>query len=336
MSEKNFYFAFIDRFRGSHELIKMRLCVYLPFLEPFLEIYENCKAVDLGCGRGEWLELLKESGFDAQGFDLNEKMVAKCRERYLKVQYGDAIALLKGLPEASQVVVSGFHFVEHIPFADLHILVDEALRVLMPGGLLILETVNPENIIVGTTTFYLDPTHHRPIPPMLLAFLPEYYGFQRVKILRLQESPEKIIIENIGLIDIFAESSPDYAIVAQKDAAPEVLQSFDSAFAKPYGIELRELANRYDAKTKNIITSLEQRLVNAESQAGGMTAALATISKLQDRLIEASVQTVRSETSSQLKYQELQSSYNSIINSFSWRITLPLRWIVKTINNIFQ
>ena len=100
--------------------------VYLPFVAPFLGFCGVAKAVDLGCGRGEWLELLQELGFDAQGVDLDDGMLAACRERELKVQTGDAVAFLKGLPEASQAIVSGFHLAEHIPFADLQVLVAEA------------------------------------------------------------------------------------------------------------------------------------------------------------------------------------------------------------------
>lgn len=165
-----FYHAFEERFRGSRDLIKSRLRVYLPFVEPLRGLNKDAKAVDLGCGRGEWLELLQELKFDAQGVDLDDGMLKICREVGLKVQTIDAIAFLKKLPDASHVVISGFHIVEHIQFIDLQVLVQEALRVLMPGGILILETPNPENIIVGTSSFYLDPTHQRPIPPQLLSF----------------------------------------------------------------------------------------------------------------------------------------------------------------------
>ena len=86
----------------------------------------------------------------------------------------------------------------------------------MPGGLLIMETPNPENIVVATRNFYLDPTHQRPIPPMLLAFVAEYAGFARVKTLRLQESKELVNKGDVSLQDVFAGASPDYAVVAQK------------------------------------------------------------------------------------------------------------------------
>ena len=144
---KSFYRAFEDRHRGTRELIKSRLRIYLPFVEPLFSFYTSAESVDLGCGRGEWLELMQELGFDVQGVDLDEGMLAACRERSFKVQIGDIISFLKKISDLSQVVVTGFHIAEHIPFSDLQVLVQEALRVLKPGGLLILETPNPENIV---------------------------------------------------------------------------------------------------------------------------------------------------------------------------------------------
>lgn len=161
----DFYRTFEEKFRGPRELVKSRLRVYLPFLRPLRGSFSTALAVDLGCGRGEWLELLYEQGFEAEGVDLDDGMLAACRDLGLKVQTGDALGYLTALPDDSQAIVSGFHLVEHIPFQVLLQLVAEALRVLKPGGLLILETPNPENIIVGATNFYIDPTHHRPIPP---------------------------------------------------------------------------------------------------------------------------------------------------------------------------
>ncbi len=256
MSE-SFYRAFEERHRGSRELIKSRLRVYLPFVEPLLGLHSDVPAVDLGCGRGEWLELLKEAGFDAQGVDLDEGMLAACRGLRLDVQARDAIDFLKELPPLSQVIVSGFHIAEHIPFADLQTLVQEALRVLRPGGLLILETPNPENILVGSSNFYLDPTHQRPIPPQLLSFLPEHYGFEKVKLLRLQE-PTALASKVPTLLDVLGGVSPDYAVVAQKGSVPEQMRLFDKAFDQCYGLTLEVLAQRYEERIARAEQAAEQ------------------------------------------------------------------------------
>jgi SAM-dependent methyltransferase len=233
-----FYRAFEDQHRGSRELIKARQRVYLPFIDPLKILYPDASALDLGCGRGEWLELLTESGFKASGVDLDDGMLAVCRERGMTVQTKDAVTGLQEQSDESLAVVSGFHLAEHIPFEALQSLVAESLRALKPAGLLILETPNPENIVVGTANFYLDPTHRQPIPPLLLSFLAEYCGFARVKVIRLQGPVDLNLGRRLNMHDVLGGVSPDYAIVAQKAAPEEVLRSVSLAFEQEYGVTL--------------------------------------------------------------------------------------------------
>ena len=261
MADKRFYRALEDRCRGSRDTIKERLKVYLPFVLPFKELYSECKMIDLGCGRGEWLELMTETGFiNSHGVDLNEDMLAACHELGLSVTNADAITSLQSLPEASQVIVSGFHIAEHIPFEALQTLVHEALRVLKPGGLLILETPNPENIVVGTSNFYLDPTHQRPLPMQLLSFLAEHTGFLRTKILRLQESQELLGINTIQLSHVISGVSPDYALIAQKSGTEEQLAMFAIPFNKTYGLSFETLVTKYDIGIQQRLADVEGRI----------------------------------------------------------------------------
>ena len=247
-----------EKFRGSRDLIKERLKVYLPFVNRLAEIYKRGKVFDIGCGRGEWLELMSESGFEAYGCDIEEGMLKDCYERGLPASKKDGISFLKSLPDESHVIISAFHVIEHISFDDLRILVSESLRILKPGGLLILETPNSENIIVGTNNFYFDPTHKRPIPSLLLSYLPEYYGFKRSKLLRLQESPELAFSDKVKLIDIFRGVSQDIAVVAQKNTTIEIMDLFNQIFDKNYGLTLNDLAERYDAIIEQ---KIEQKLI---------------------------------------------------------------------------
>ena len=239
------YLAFEEKFRGPRDLIKSRLNVYLPFIEPLLKFINPASVLDLGCGRCEWLELVREHGFDALGVDINAAMLSDCRKLGLNVHAGDAIEFLRKLPDVSQAVVSGFHIAEHITFAALKDLVSESLRVLKPGGLLILETPNPENLVVGACSFYLDPTHQRPIPPQMLEFVSEFGGFKRSKILRLQEETNLIYSNAVSLMDVLNGVSPDYAVVAQKDGPQALFDSLNSAFGAKYGVTLESLANKY-------------------------------------------------------------------------------------------
>jgi O-antigen chain-terminating methyltransferase len=245
LTQQPFYRAFEDRYRGSRATIKARLRAYLPFLQP-LAARPRAQALDLGCGRGEWLELLGEQGFLARGVDLDDGMLAACRELGLDVQNGDALAALRAQPDESLALVSAFHLVEHLPFDLVRELVAEALRALAPGGLLVMETPNPENLVVGASDFYTDPSHERPIPPNLLAFATEHAGFARNKIVRLQESPELRAGGRVALGAVLEGASPDYAVVAQKQADAGVLASFDAAFGADYGIDMRRLAHRYE------------------------------------------------------------------------------------------
>jgi SAM-dependent methyltransferase len=244
----DFYRAFEEKFRGSRELIKSRLRSYLPFVRPLADVDKGAPTIDLGCGRGEWLELMTEIGFKPYGVDLDEGMLNDCLERNLRVEKGDAVAFLATISSESQAVVSAFHFIEHIKFDQLRTVVSEAIRVLKPGGLLIMETPNPENIVVSTRNFYLDPTHQSLIPPQLLFFLAEYYGFERVKTIRLQESKDIIQNTSLTLRNVLEGVSPDYAIIAQKAADERILKTVDAAFAVEYGLSLETLATHYHAQ----------------------------------------------------------------------------------------
>ncbi|WP_413700398.1 class I SAM-dependent methyltransferase [Psychromonas sp. KJ10-10] len=216
MSNKDFYRAFEDKYRGSKELIKNRIKIYLPFILKFKELYPDSFALDIGCGRGEWLELLKENGISAQGVDLDKGMLEACYELGLNVLQDNGVEFLKKQKDNSITIISAFHVVEHISFEDLQVLVKESLRVLKPGGILILETPNPENIKVSTEYFYLDPTHTKPIPSNLLSFLPEFNGYIRTKVLGLQESKEPANQNVSSLMQVLEGVSPDYAVIAQK------------------------------------------------------------------------------------------------------------------------
>ena len=172
------YSDFEDAFRGSFTSITENVKGYLPDI---VSLDRRGPVVDLGCGRGEWLEVLDKAGVEAYGVDLSEDFVDQCQARGLNVVLADACEHLANLPERSLSAVTAFHLVEHVPVDRLVQLIDLSVRTLEPGGLLILETPNPENLIVGASDFYLDPSHMRPLPPALLAFLVEARGFSKVE-----------------------------------------------------------------------------------------------------------------------------------------------------------
>ena len=338
----DFYRAFEDRHRGSRELILGRLEVYLPFVAPLKALHDPFMALDLGCGRGEWLELLQNAALPACGVDLDAGMLQACTERGFSVVHGDAIAHLSAQADASLSVVSGFHVAEHIPFDQLQILVSEALRALKPGGLLILETPNPENVAVGTSNFYLDPTHQRPLPPLLLGFLPEFHGFARVATLRLQESPDIHTRSDIKLADVLHGVSPDYAIVAQKGAEPVVMQAFEEVFAKRHGLDLNALASRFDQRQDELLTAHHETRLMLASQQQQMDAMQGSQHALHTNLhaiqterdaIQAELDLIRIERDAaqaeldviRIERDAAQAERDALHNSLSWKVTAPLR-----------
>jgi SAM-dependent methyltransferase/uncharacterized coiled-coil DUF342 family protein len=173
-----------DNFRGSYAEIKERFRTYLPYIHS-LVTNNDMPIVDLGSGRGEWLELLKEEGYRAHGVDSNRVLLDRCRVRGLDVVESDALEYLLGLSDNSVVAITGFHIIEHLKIEVLMQLLDEIVRVVHPGGLVIFETPNPENVLVGSNYFYFDPTHRNPLPGLLMKFLLESRGFQRVEVLNL-------------------------------------------------------------------------------------------------------------------------------------------------------
>jgi O-antigen chain-terminating methyltransferase len=242
----SFYAAFEDRFRGPEETIKDRLKVYLPFLRVLQKQNDPCEIHDLGCGRGEWLELANEEGCLARGVDANSAMHRRCIAKGFDVTHGDLIRYLKTLPDGHAAMISGFHVAEHISIESLLNLVRESFRALKPGGLLVFETPNPESPVVGMTNFYMDPTHRKPLPPPLLAFVTEYFGFVRNKILRLQEPSDALTYAETSLIATIYGVSPDYAIVAQKPAEEKILSSFDQIFQIEHGLDLHTTLKTYE------------------------------------------------------------------------------------------
>lgn len=213
------YVAFEKVFRGSRDDIKQRQSVYLPFLKE-REHLRGLPTIDLGCGRGEWLELLRDNGFDARGIDVNPAMLESCLQLGLSVSLGDGLEYLQSLPESSLGVVTAFHVVEHLPVNRMIDLIASALRVLAPGGLLILETPNPANIRVAAHSFFIDPTHQRPVPSELLIFLVGALGFTSVQALALHPQPETAHVPEAGpLAERFNEAfygPQDYGVVAVK------------------------------------------------------------------------------------------------------------------------
>ena len=269
--ENDFYFQFEEKFRGDRDTIIERLRAYDPFLKKISKIFPAAKCIDLGCGRGEWLQLLAGYGFKVSGVDLAPPMIEACKALELDVTEADAIQTLALLEADSHAIVSGFHIAEHLEFELLHELILQAHRVLLPGGILILETPNPENFRVASLNFHLDPTHKKPIPPQLLQFLADYCGFTKNYVFRLNHDPEMLKLETVSLRSVLNGASPDYAVIGQKHASKKILKMLAPAFSETSGITAEELADGYEAnqtirfaETRSLLESENNRAHTSE------------------------------------------------------------------------
>lgn len=293
--QDDFYLRFEEHFRGSKETIKQRLEVYLPAIETIMALYPDKPALDIGCGRGEWLELLKEQGYHAKGVDLNASMVAACQEMGFDVAHQDALAYLKQQKQQAFTVISGFHIAEHLPFEQLFELIQIAKEKLVPGGLLILETPNPESIQVGSCSFYLDPTHKHPLPPDLMEFVAKELAYHKIVIKRLngQQKPD----QNTPLeqqVSWALTAYPDYSLIAQTKPIKAHQALFDT---------------------------LEQFQTQAFDQQRELDAILqAAKEEAHKWWLEA--ERLRTENE---RLQTIEHQFDAMLQSTSWRITRPIR-----------
>ena len=214
------YLSFEDTFRGSREDIKQRVSIYVPRFRAAEAGTDKAPILDVGCGRGELLEVLRHEGLKAAGVDSNVAAVDKCRELGLDVALGDLFETLAKTADGSLGGLVALHVVEHLPFALLQKLLDEALRVLRPGGIVIFETPNPLNILVGASNFHIDPTHRNPVHPQTLHYLVETRGLIQVESLMLHPYPKEMRVpEDTAVARMFNEyfyGPQDYAVLGRR------------------------------------------------------------------------------------------------------------------------
>jgi O-antigen chain-terminating methyltransferase len=177
------YFAFEQQMRGDEESVRRRQAAYLD------EFRGQVPVVDLGCGRGEFLELLRAEGIEARGVDRHPQMVTHCQARGLTVTQGDLLDYLNQQPAGSLGGIFCAQVVEHLRFPELAHLLRLSFSKLRPGGLAAFETQNPECLLSMGRYFWIDPTHRHPIHPQQLVFLLQRAGFREVQVRWLNPCP---------------------------------------------------------------------------------------------------------------------------------------------------
>lgn len=197
------YLAFEEVFRLSEDVIRERQRPYLKLLNG------RSPVLDVGCGRGEFLELLRDAGISASGVDLDPGMIARARQKGLEVEQGDGIAYMERAQDASLGVVFAAQVVEHLPYERLIAFLRLSSRKLVPGGLLIAETVNP-HAPGALKNFWFDLTHQHPVFPEVLLTLCRAIGFGSAYIFHPGGS---------GDVEADREWSGDYTLVAERSGS---------------------------------------------------------------------------------------------------------------------
>jgi len=217
------YAGFENRFRGREEEIKSQLQAYISYFP------REGKVLDLGCGRGEFLELLRENGIAAAGVDLNAQMVDICVDKGLACEKGDLLEKLDAQKDGALAGIFSSQVIEHLPPTHLQKLVEISRRKLQPGGVIVLETINPVSVFALVQIYNLDLSHQKPVHPQALKFMLEAAGYEEVKILyscplrqeRLQnltgaDERTAILNRNIDSLNDLLFAPANYAAVAKK------------------------------------------------------------------------------------------------------------------------
>lgn len=218
------YVGFEDRFRGSPEVIRQRLLDYVPVFDGQQDV------LDIGCGRGEFLDILGHAGIRAKGLDINHEMVEVCRQRGLDATEGDALAYLSAQPDESLGGIFAAQVVEHLQPDYLVALLDMAFHKLRPGGVLALETINVACWFAFFQSYLLDITHARPLHPETLSYFVRASGFPSVEVQFRAPYPETHKLQhvaggeaihytlnaNVDKLNSLLFTHLDYAVIARR------------------------------------------------------------------------------------------------------------------------
>ena len=201
------YYLLFENVFYNHEVVKEKQRIYLPYIKE-LKNSENLKWLDIGCGRGEFLNILKENNIKACGVEINTLEYELLKKEGFEVYNKDAVSFLKNTQEKF-IGISALQVIEHLDIDYLKQFIKLSFEQIEKNGLIILETINPYNSL-AFGGFYMDETHKKPLPPYMIAFILQYYGFKDVKILFQNPLPEEIRRKDMRF------NYYDYAVIGYK------------------------------------------------------------------------------------------------------------------------
>jgi len=296
---------FENKFRGPRELILERLKIYEPILKFIATSDRKPLALDLGCGRGEFLDLCTQYGIEALGVDINEKNVNLVKSLGFKVYKDDILNFLRKQDSDLYNLVSLIHVIEHLEFSYILDLLKEVHRVLKNGGIFIIETPYVKSPLVAFN-FWIDPTHKRPIHPDLISFIGKVVGFSVIEVFPLTGKRGK---DAVSFMDLFY-SSPDVSVILVKNTD-------DKYYMQNIRNVLSELRSHASLDLEEVCARLTQEYNSWAEEVRGLGAALAQLTQRFD--------------ATNKEISDIKSRLDALWNSKPWR---AYQFVGKTILKI--
>ena len=264
--DSDYYHDFENRFRGDRDKIFNIFSSYEPLIDIAIDGKPSPVLIDVGCGRGEWLQRCQNKFYKSIGIESDSYMVKTCRDHGLFVIEGDAIDELSKFESNSISIITIFHLIEHLEYNKLIKLIVECQRILSEDGVLIMETPSIDNLIVSTKSFYIDHTHITPINADAISFYLEKAGFSNVKYYYINGGPLQDAYP-LKVTRILNGVAQDLCIIATKTEI-----QFNKIFSNcrywesdlNIGLTLFEAAIEFDTELESLKQSSQNLNINSK------------------------------------------------------------------------
>ena len=313
--DKYFYLRFEDLHRGEKAEIINRFKKYERILYSLAEKSDAPTFLDLGCGRGEFLSYLASLKITATGIEKNISLAPEKLDKSVEIIEGDALSWIRNTKDNSYDFISAIHVIEHLEFQYFYELTREIKRVLKKNGVVLFETPNPDNLLVATSNFYVDPTHLRLIPQKLVEFVLNDTGFYKTFSWGVNESATRPKIPKVS--DILGGSSPDYAIFGLANHTP-LSSKIEEVLSEKKGRTTKELCDSFEERYLKDYTELMERQKKIEDNIYVQNCFH------RDQYIKVTQEIYRVR-------DIFENELERIYSSRSWKITTPLRQIARLI-----